>query len=318
MWRWLAIAALCGGSACGGGPSEPAAPVDSALPLDAPARTGAGPGGGTIDELRFAVVGDTRPVNLDDTAHYPTAIVQQIWMDVEAESPHPAFAISTGDYMFASVNGSEQGPQLDAYLGARASFDGVVYPALGNHECNGFTDSNCGPAGADLEPPNYQLFLSRMIQPIGETLPYYVERFAATDKSWTAKMVFVAANAWDGTQAQWLGEILSEPTTYTFVVRHEPTMSGTAPGVGPSDQIIIKHPYTMIIAGHTHTYEHVPAYKTLIVGNGGAPLTSDADYGYVVIARQADGTIAVTSKDYMTKAVVDSFSVNADGSPATP
>jgi hypothetical protein len=149
--------------------------------LDAPTNDGAGPGGGLLTDLRFAVVGDTRPANLDDTANYPTPIVSAIWADVEAEVPHPLFAVSTGDYMFASTAGSQQGPQLDAYLGARATFHGVAYAAMGNHECNGFTSSNCGPGGNDGEPANYLLFLSKLVAPIGELRPYYLERFAAWD-----------------------------------------------------------------------------------------------------------------------------------------
>src|SRR5438477_7361806 len=81
-------------------------------------------GGGAISELRFAIVGDTRPPSPDDTANYPTPIITKIWQDIEAESPHPQFAISTGDYMFASTFRSEQIPQLDKYLAARAVFTG--------------------------------------------------------------------------------------------------------------------------------------------------------------------------------------------------
>ena len=285
---------------------------DAAALLDAPTNDGAGNGGGLLTDLRFAVVGDTRPANLDDTANYPTAIVQQIWNDVEAEVPHPAFAVSTGDYMFASTGGSEQGPQLDAYLGARAAYHGVAYAAMGNHECNGFTASNCGPSGKDGEPANYMLFLSRMVAPVGETRPYFVERFAAWDGSWSAKFVFIAANAWDQGQANFLEGALSEPSTYTFVLRHEPHDT-TAPGVAPSDLILAKHPLTLMIVGHTHTYRHTPAYREIIVGNGGAPLTSSANYGYVVVSRNADGTLLVTSRDYMTLAVVDHFTVKLDG-----
>src|SRR6185312_12473259 len=103
----------------------------------------------------FAVVGDTRPANVDDTAGYPTAIVQTIFGDVAADPAQPRFAVTTGDYMFATVDGGQVDPQLDAYLGARAAYNGVVYPAMGNHECNGYTDSNCGPSGMGHEPPNY-------------------------------------------------------------------------------------------------------------------------------------------------------------------
>ena len=299
-------------TACTANGSSPAIP-DAHLPLDAPARLGAGNGGGLVDDLRFAVVGDTRPANLDDTANYPTAIVRQIWTDVEAEVPHPAFAVTTGDYMFASTDHAEQGPQLDLYLGARAAFHGIVYPTLGNHECDGYTKSNCGPSGVTGEPANYLVYMSRMVEPLDELRPYYVERFAATDSNWTAKFVFIAANAWNKDQAAWLEQTLSEPTTYTFVMRHEAHDSPTAPGVGPTTLILAKHPLTMLIVGHTHAYRHVPAYREIIVGNGGAPLTSSTNYGYVIVARNPDGTIGVTSYDYLSHAVVEQFVVKPDG-----
>jgi len=288
-------------------------PADAYVPLDAPAHPGAGPGGGLLDQLTFAVVGDTRPANVDDTAGYPTAIVQTIFGDVAADPAQPRFAVTTGDYMFATVDGGQVDPQLDAYLGARAAYNGVVYPAMGNHECNGYTDSNCGPSGMDHEPPNYLEYLSRMVMPIGEGRPFFIERFAAVDGSWTAKFIFIAANAWDASQQAWLDAVLTEPTTYTFVVRHEPPDSNTAPGVEPTTLTLARFPLTMLITGHTHTYQHVPAYREIIVGNGGAPLTSAYNYGYVIVARQSDGTLQVTSKDYQTLATVDQFSVNPDG-----
>ena len=290
-----------------------AAPVDASMPLDAPATLGAGNGGGLLDELRFAVIGDTRPANLDDTAHYPTTIVGQIWAAVEAAQPHPPFAVTTGDYMFASTAGHEQMPQLDVYLGARAAYHGIVYPALGNHECNGYTNSNCGPGGATGLPANYTTYLQRMIEPLGEHRPYYVERFAATDGSWTAKFVFVAPNAWSSDQDSWLERALSEPTTYTFVVRHEPHYSDSAPGVTPSGTIMARHPMTLLITGHTHSYEHIPAYREIIISNGGAPLTSEMNYGYVIIARGADGNLTITSYDYATREIIDQFAITAIG-----
>jgi hypothetical protein len=302
MLLWVAA---CGTS------GTPIVPPDAYQPLDAPDRVGAGPGGGKLAELRFAVVGDTRPANLDDTAGYPTAIVRQIWVDVAGE--HVQFALTTGDYMFASTTGAEVGPQLDAYLGARASYPGIVYPALGNHECNGYTKSNCGPGGHEGTPPNYTQFLARMVEPIGETQPYFVERFAAADGSWTAKFVFIAANAWNLEQAHWLDQVLTEPTTYTFAIRHEPHDADTAPGVGPSAQLLAAHPLTMLITGHSHTYRHIPAWREIIVGNGGAPLTSATNYGYTIIARNADGTIDVTSRDYQTLEPIDHFAVTANG-----
>jgi len=312
MLRHLLVFMLAAGCRSMEQPPQ-AATIDAWVPLDAPATLGAGNGGGLLDELRFAVIGDTRPANLDDTAHYPTTIVGQIWAAVEATQPHPPFAVTTGDYMFASTAGHEQMPQLDLYLGARSAYHGLVYPALGNHECNGYTNSNCGPGGVTGLPANYTTYLQRMIEPLGEHRPYYVERFAATDGSWTAKFVFVAPNAWSSDQDSWLERALSEPTTYTFVVRHEPHYSDTAPGVTPSATIMARHPMTLLITGHTHSYEHIPAYREIIVGNGGAPLTSGMNYGYVIIARGADGVLTVTSYDYATREIIDQFAITAIG-----
>lgn len=293
--------------------SPAAEPADAWVALDAPAAPGAGKGGGLLDELRFAIVGDTRPANLDDTAHYPTEIVRTIFTAVEAEDPHPPFIVTTGDYMFASTTTHEQTPQLDLYLSARAAYRGIVYPALGNHECDGYTKSNCGPGGINGQPANYTTYLQRMVEPIGEHRPYFIERFAATDGSWTAKFVFIAANAWSSDQAAWLEQVLSEPTTYTFAVRHEPHYSDTAPGVTPSAAILARHPMTLLIVGHTHSYQHIPGYRELIVGNGGAPLTSATNYGYVIVARGADGVLGVTAYDYASRATMDQFAITAAG-----
>jgi hypothetical protein len=280
----------------------------STPPADAP-----GPDGyvAPLADLKFAVVGDTRPSNIDDTANYPTDIARQVWTDVEAEGV--PFAVTTGDYMFASTIGTQVGPQLDLYLGARSAFTGTVYPAMGNHECTGYTASNCGPGNQDGNPANFTQFMDRMIAPLGETHPWYAERFAAPDGSWTAKFVFIAANSWGDLQAAWLDRVLSEPTTYTFALRHEPHYSTTAPGVDPSTTMLAAHPLTMLITGHTHSYSHVPAWREIIVGNGGAPLTAGQNYGYVVIARQPDGTLQVTSYDYASHAIVEQFSVTPGG-----
>ena len=309
MYRLLCVILVAGCET----PPIAVVPDDAYVPLDAPDHVGPGSGGGRLAELTFAVVGDTRPANLNDTAGYPTEIARQIWTDVDAETPRPTFAVTTGDYMFASTTGVEVDAQLDLYLAARSSFSGVLYPALGNHECNGYTVSNCGPGGHEGTPPNYVQFIARMLGPVGEIKPYYIERFAAQDGTWSAKFVFIAANAWTETQARWPDLVLGEPTTYTFAIRHEAHYSTTAPGVDPSQLILNKHPMTMLIVGHSHMYQHIPAYREIIVGNGGAPLTSNTNYGYVIIARQPDGTLQTTSYDYLSHAIVDQFLVTPNG-----
>jgi hypothetical protein len=319
------------------GPSGGTDPSDARSTIDAPDGTDAPPGApdahphvdarpgspdapvGTPDGppaaggLRFAIVGDTRPPNPDDTSNYPTAIITKIWQDIAAESPQPSFAVTTGDYMFASTSGSEQNPQLDLYLGARAAFPGTVYAAMGNHECTGATASNCGSGTTDGVTKNYTAFMTRMVQPNGFTEPYYVVDVNDPGGTWTAKFVFVAGNAWTSTQSSWLDNALSQPTTYTFVIRHEGVDATTAPGVSPSGTIIAKHPLTLLIVGHTHTYAHYSSDHEVICGNGGAPLTSGNNYGYAVVDRRADGAIQLTEYDYSSHAVLDQFAVTANG-----
>jgi hypothetical protein len=274
----------------------------------------------TISDLAFAVVGDTRPPVEDDTEGYPTEIIERIWQNVQAESPRLPFAVSTGDYMYASLTKSEQTPQLDLYFNARSAYSGPVYAAVGNHECATATSSNCGTGTLGGQQVykitrNYSTFLDRFVRPFGISDPWYTVHVSAADGSWTAKIVVVAANAWVDAQADWLDAAMSEATDYTFVIRHEPSYATEAPGTDPSQTIINRHPYTLLIVGHSHKYQHING-REVIVGNGGAPLTSGSNYGYAVIHRRPDGAIQLDSKDYMTKAVVDTFAVNPDGSPA--
>jgi hypothetical protein len=292
------------GQACKTG-AECAAPADSAVDAQdsaAPRITGSG---GTLDTLIFGIAGDTRPPYEDDTSGYPTAVIQKIFEDIQGASP--PFVVSTGDYQYASPNGSESAPQLNDYLGARAKYSGVVFPAMGNHECTGYTSSNCGPNGTDGETPNYKNFLSMMLAPIGQTNPYYSINIKSTAPGgWTSKFVFIAANAWDSTQSSWLSSTLAMPTTYTFVIRHESSEADTAPGVSPSDTIIAANSVTLEIFGHTHSYEWYGTNQ-IIMGNGGAPLSGGVDYGYGLVRQQPNGNITVDEYDYQTQKADPSF-----------
>ncbi len=267
-------------------------------------------------ELSFGIIGDTRPAVIDDTAGYPTAVITKIFQDLEAENPRPGFAVGTGDYQFSKAGGSQTSPQLDKYLAARAAFSNAEYPAMGNHECTGATASNCGPGTTNGLTSIFSTFKSKILTPLGLHDPYYSLLVTPPDNSWSAKIVFVAANYWTPTQASWLTSILSQPTTYTFIVRHESSSATTAPGVTPSGQIIAQHPYTMLIVGHDHPYKRM-SQKEVLVGNGGAPLTTGSVYGYGVVRRRSDGAVQFTFYNYQTHAVLDSFAVNADGSAAS-
>jgi hypothetical protein len=324
----LVASALAGFSAgCGGSKADDGASTsDDAgggaatdAPVEAHSDAGAqavGPDGGTVSSLLFTTIGDTRPPNEDDVGGYPTAIIDKLYEDISALKPAPLFTISTGDFQYSSPHGGQATQQLSLYLAARAKFPGVFFPVMGNHECTGSTDSNCGPGNQSGETDNYTAFMTQLLGPIHKTNPYYSVNINATDGSWTSKFVFIAANAWDSTQQTWLTQTMAQKTTYTFAVRHEGT-GVVAPGVAPSDQILNAAGFTLLIVGHSHTVEHTYVNQVLF-GNGGAPLSS-GNYGYGVFSRRAsDGAIVVDSYDYMTNQADPSFhfAVKPDGTLA--
>ncbi len=269
--------------------------------------------GGTLSSLDFAIVGDTRPPVPNLVNLYPTAIITKIWQGVQAEQPPLSFAITTGDYIFSTKNSSTAAPQFDLYLAARAKFAGKVFYALGNHECTGATASNCGAGNADGETGLFNTFKAKLLAQIGKTQPYYALKFKAADGKWTAKFVVIAANAWDATQAAWLDQALAEPTTYTFVVRHEGDQATEAPGVLPSAAIFAKYPYTLLIAGHTHTYAHYASKREFILGTGGAPLATAVNYSYGVVRQLPNMMLDINVYDYTTHAVLGHFVIAPNG-----
>ena len=119
--------------------------------------------------------------------------------------------------------------------------------------------------------------------------------------AWTSKFLFVAANAWTAAQASWLEATLARPTTYTFLVRHEPAADGGkdgAPGVDPAEALMAKYPYTLSIVGHTHLYERVGT-REVIFGNGGAPLMSGS-YGFGLVTQLPGGNLQIDDYDSST------------------
>ena len=268
-----------------------------------------GPNGGHLSRLLFACVGDTRPPTLDDLSEYPTGVITRIFADIEAMKPRPPLVVSTGDYVFASGRSGRDAAaaQLDLYLLARQRYSGLLFPAMGNHECTGPTSSNCGPDSLDGMSANYVAFVDKMLSPLGKREPYYSVRIDAIDGSWTAKFVVVAANAWSRSQEGWLDSELAQPTTYTFVVRHEPAGATTAPGVLPSQAIMARHPFTLSIVGHRHTYEHfADTPREVIIGNGGAPLAAK-DYGFGLFRQRNDGAIVVDMVNWLTGEIDPEF-----------
>jgi hypothetical protein len=292
----------CGSSTPDAGSSGGGA--DAMIPTGGVTNTG-----GTVSRLFFAVVGDTRPAMENDNSGYPTAVITAIYDDLQNMGTRPEFAVATGDYNFSSTSSKNSTTQMNDYLGARAHFSNPVFYAMGNHECTGYTGSNCGQGNTDGITNNFNAFKTLMLGQVGQTQPYYSIPINSTDGSWTAKIEVVAANAWDSTQSAWLDTELAKSTTYTFIVRHEPTEANTAPGVTPSDTIIAKHPYTLLIVGHTHTYYHSNGAREVTMGLGGAPVTSSYNFGYLLVSQNSDGSVTVSEHDYDTNATNHTFTV---------
>jgi hypothetical protein len=250
--------------------------------------------------FRFAVFGDVRPRNPDDTASYPTAIITSLFQEIAAQSPQ--LVVGTGDYMFASTtNDASVQTQLGDLLSAEQAFAGPIYHAMGNHECTGATASNC-PNGT--ETANMRAFMSKLI-PAGTQTPYY--RVDVDTGAGMAKLVFIAANAWSQAQADWLETQLADPTAYTYVVRHEAATITETNGAVASEAIVQKHPLTLELLGHTHRYSRIDD-KHIISGNAGAPL-SGGHYGFVLVDLLTNGDLSVSEIDQATGAVDDTFTI---------
>jgi hypothetical protein len=265
----------------------------------------------TTGMLTFAVFGDGRPPNMNDTTGYPSTILSGIFSG--AQSKGAQFVVGTGDYMFADQESavSAQGALL---LQAEGAFTGPVYHALGNHECTGATASNC-PNGN--ETPNVKFFMEKLV-PAGTANPWY--RVDVKTPLGNAKFLFLAPNAWSDAQSSWLKTQLADETTYTFIVRHEPDNSHGfgAPGLGASSSLISGTKYTLLIEGHSHEYNHVSTNE-VISGNGGAPLSgwgAGSNYGFLLVQQLVDGNLSIGEIDEATGMQTDTWKVTPTGQAA--
>ena len=295
-----------------------------------------------MPNLVFGLFGDVRPPHPNDTASYPDTVLRAVFAGVQAQGI--ALALDAGDHCFQSStsSGSYCHDQfVNHFMADRAAnYSGTLLPTLGNHEACGTdaaTTGNCTSWTSGL----IHDYLVDIVQPsTGQSaFPYYS---ALANGAWgTAKFVHVAANAWTSGQNTWLSGTLNVPTTYTFVVRHEPSNDMRAPGVTPSESLYASHyasgTLTLSLTGHTHlvqlpggtqpygdAYGATQAYET-IVGNAGAPLDAGPYYGFAVLTRRAgDGAIVTQAYEAVGSDGVTllgnvpdpsfRFAVNANGS----
>ncbi len=287
--------------------------------------------GGRVASLDFGDVGDTRPPFYD--LGYPAQIIGTIYADMAAVSPPLAFVVSTGDYMFAdptNLLGNQAAAQAQLYVDAGQRFPGQVYPAMGNHECDWSTSND--DCFGQANNPNFTAYLQGILGGFGlpATSPYFVVLFSSSDptRPWTAKFVFMAPDYWDtsgNTQEIWLEKVLAQPTTYTFLVRHQPTdNSANAPGVAESDALLQTYPFTIKLTGHSHSYKYDQPNREIVNGLGGAALDYgySGTYGYVVCRQRADMAIQCALHDYDSNAVSSqpdaTLAVEPDGTPTPP
>jgi len=311
----------CGSDGCGGTCGTcPSGQSCNASSQCAPATTGTvGPNGGTVPSLYFAVIGDTRPGSNNSNGSYPTAIITKLYQDIENLNPKPQFVITTGDYQFDDPGSGNAAIQIGYYKTASLAYTGgPIFSAMGNHECNGYTASNMNLSNGQCDgvvSDNYSEWFNAFVAPLGKSTPYYTIPINATDGSWTSKFIIVACNAWDSTQQSWLQAQLAQPTTYTFLVRHEDPTANTGPCVNQMDTLLKTATYNALIVGHVHQFCSgslssvtkctYPAsnVKFFVVGNGGANTNGD---GYVTV-QQNGSTFSVTDYDYSTNTQVASF-----------
>jgi hypothetical protein len=322
----------CGGTGTGGGMGTGGSGGSIALPSPTLPTL-------RVANLSFGVVGDTRPAS-STTGHYPSSvknIINGIFAGLQSQGV--SFVVGTGDYAYSSTTAGSAVPQYQDYMAARAAFTGNFLPTMGNHECNGFTNSNC-PSGSYTGMT--QDYVDTIVSPAtGQSSLYFSQLVVANDNSWSAKLIFPAANAWNTNQQSWFQSTLAVGTTYTFVVRHEPANDARAPGVTPTENLMSAAyaggTLTLSLTGHTHliqlpdgtqpygdTFGATQPYE-IIIGCGGAPLDAGPAYGYAVATRRAgDGAIVTQvyqSADASANPIVPNaadpnfrFAVNPNGS----
>ena len=325
---WAGLALLCALAACAevraealpaapdGGPPPSAAQAATALAPAAAAATdphavppmvvpwgAVGRDGGTVQRLWFALTGDTRPGDCDDTAGYPTEAITQIARSMKAL--HVQFGLDLGDHMFV-CHGSvpDARTQMGNYMNAIAQGPATFWMTLGNHECGNLRKwGGCMPGAEDV---NFATYMAALKRP----LPWY-----STDVQTSqglARFVFIADDSWSVEQAEWAERTLADAdlhARYTIVARHHP-MEGGRSGAGAIVETILRHKYSLLLTGHLHTYEHDERRlggRSVILGVGGGP--SEKPPGFATVLQNKDGTLTFVMRDLSGNPVGASWSV---------
>ncbi len=142
----------------------------------------------------------------------------------------------------------------------------------------------------------------------------------------SVRAIFTAPNYWnDGAQPAWFTQQLAAAGThsssnYVIVLHHEDSTASSPPSGLSTIESAEKSKESLSIVGHSHfwqwgtggPYSETNA-RQLLVGNGGAPLTSGtnsstvntSDYGFTTVMRQADGSLQIINYNYSTGEAVN-------------
>ena len=242
----------------------------------------------TVPTLHFAVLGDCRPAGyVNDPsqvpAKYPTAIVTQIFQRIVARDPD--FALFSGDvlYTFNPPDGGSGAAQIDQFLSARDLLDRPFAPALGNHE--------------DDDTVNIPVWSQKF-----RVLQYY--SFTVHTNAGDVQFIVADDTYWNSTQLNQIKTWLSSSAPYHIVLKHHPTDSSEITET-TWQQIVAQYPPTLVLTGHSHTYDH-PHPNELVLGTAGAPLANAAPgYGYAMVDQIAGGGFQVSA--YVTDSSGDNL-----------
>jgi hypothetical protein len=266
--------------------------------------SGVGPTGGTVDLLHFATTGDTRPAACEDTAGYPTPIINSIVDAVQAKQAQ--FALDLGDHMYVCNNSlATATDQMNLYTKSTARFSNQWFMTMGNHECY---KGPCLPGSANA---NYVAFMSAL-SPVS-SLPYY--SFNIHTRLGLATFVVIADNAWSSTQSAWLDSTLStadSKATYTIIARHHPEGDTSVSTNAEAMAVVRKHKFALFLTGHNHSYTHqtTDGGRDVVIGIAGAPLLASGTFnGYAMVDQQANGQLQISVYNVAGNVVRDTFTV---------
>lgn len=262
--------------------------------------SGVGLAGGAVELLRFGTVGDTRPPDCDDTAAYPTPIINAIADAVQARQAQ--FMIDTGDHMYVCNNElTEADTQMGLFTAATARFSNPWFMTMGNHECN----SGGGAQVCGLTDVNYVAFQEALVAVSKHDNPNY--KIDLQTRLGLVRIVFAADN--QATQADvdqlkaWMTEADSKAYA-VFVAKHHTVAAGSR--TGPTwvlTDLIDQHRVTAILVAHDHKY-YRSAYARMGGLGGSVPAVvcglgaANTSYrGFCRMQQKADGSFDMIQYD---------------------